>query len=509
MSGLGIPTYVVDSPHGGGKIPLMPNYLVSASDDAVVLRNYEGMLVRYQAEDKPNTARADDDPRRQRALARHAIGAHARRERADGPTRSARARQRTLRWRLQHSAATSRMDDGTPAEMPVPVRRRKRARVRGSLLPSPRFGKRGWRDEGFGAATQTPPPLPPHSETVEGESVRIGIAFDLKPKTPIPAGARTICTKSSTAPPPSRRSPSPFAKSGHTPIELGNGREFLLKLLNDPPDLVFNLAEGTGTSRNREARVPAVCEMLGIPHTGSDVLTLALCLDKDMCRRTVQDAEVVVPNGLVLSFQDGEYDGDFHEFAGLVAETGLALPLIAKPVCEGSSKGIRSKCLIERPEDVGPVVVSLWNDYKQAVLVEEFIAGDEVTVGVVGNDPPRVLGCMRVVPKQPTDRFLYCLEVKRDWEARVSYECPAKLPPATMTAIENAALAAYDILGCRDVTRIDFRVRDGVPYFLEANPLPGLNPDTGDLLLICKAMGLSHADLIATIVNEAAARHGM
>lgn len=337
--------------------------------------------------------------------------------------------------------------------------------------------------------------------------MRIGIAFDLKPKGPIPPGAPDDLNEEFD----SQSTIDAIAKSireiGHTPIELGDGRNLLQKLLNDPPDLVFNIAEGAGTSRNREARVPAVCEMLGIPHTGSDVLTLALCLDKDMCRRTVEDGGVSMPKGIVLAPPHGEYDGDFSEFAGLISETELAFPLIAKPNCEGSSKGIRSKCVIEKPDDVGPVVVSLWNDYRQAVLVEEFIAGDEVTVGVLGNNPPRVIGCMRVLPKQPTERFIYGLEVKRDWEARVTYECPPKLRSSTISALENSALAAYEVLGCRDVARIDFRVRDGIPYFLEANPLPGLNPDSGDLLIICKSMGMSHVDLIAEIVNAALERN--
>src|SRR5262245_23995062 len=247
--------------------------------------------------------------------------------------------------------------------------------------------------------------------------------------------------------------------------------------------------------------------MLGVPHTGSDVLTLAVCLDKDMCRRVVQDADVRVPKGILLAPPPDGYDGDYAEFPAMVRETGLSLPLIAKPVWEGSSKGIRSKSLIDRLEDVGPTVVSLWNDYTQGVLLEEFIAGDEVTVGVLGNDPPQILGCMRVLPKQPTDRFVYSLDVKRDWEARVSYECPAKLPGATLDALELAALTAYDALGFRDVARIDFRVRDDVPFFLEANPLPGLNPETGDLLLICKGIGMSHAELIAGIVREAMGRY--
>jgi D-alanine-D-alanine ligase len=336
--------------------------------------------------------------------------------------------------------------------------------------------------------------------------MRIGIAFDLKPKTPLPVGAPDDLHEEFDSPATLQSIAEAIRQMGHTPIELGNGRGLLEHLLADPPDLVFNFAEGSGASRNRESRVPAVCEMLDIPHTGSDVLTLSLCLDKDMARRIVQETEVRVPNGLLLKLPDEPYDGDYHEFAGLLAETGLTLPLIAKPVCEGSSKGIRSKCLIDRAEDVGSVVASLWNDYKQAVLLEEFIAGEEVTVGVLGNDPPQVIGCMRVVPKQATERFIYSLEVKRDWEARVRYEIPPVLPRETLAAIESAALSAYEVLGCRDVARIDFRVRDGIPYFIEANPLPGLNPDTGDLLLICKAMGVSHQQLIASIINEAMAR---
>ena len=296
---------------------------------------------------------------------------------------------------------------------------------------------------------------------------------------------------------------------GHTPVELGDGAELLRKLLDDPPDLVFNLAEGTGVSRNREARVPAVCEMLGIPYTGSDVLTLALCLDKDMCRRVVQDADVRIPDGVLITFQGDEYDGDYHEFPGMVTETGLAVPLIAKPVCEGSSKGIRSKCLIEQLEDVGPTVVSLWKDYKQGVLLEEFIPGDEVTVGILGNDPPRVLGSRQVIPIRDAGRFVYSIEMKRDWENRVTYATPPKLPPDQIRAVEEAALTAFEVLGIKDIARIDFRFKDGVPYFLEANPLPGLAPGWSDLVLMADDVGSSHGDLVRTVIAEAMERYGL
>ena len=363
--------------------------------------------------------------------------------------------------------------------------------------------------------------------------MRIGIAFDIKPKT-LPSASdsddplkdfdgtpRIIEPRRFRAGEPDdlhEEFDSPatiaaiaavFRGLGHEVVELGNGRALLEKLLADPPDLVFNMAEGHGNSRNREARVPAVCEMLNIPYTGSDPYTMSAALDKDVCRRTVGDADVIVPEGILITFPDSLYDGDFAEFPAMVEESGLLLPLIAKPVCEGSSKGIRSKCLIEKLEDVGPVVVSLCHEYKQGVLLEEFIAGEEVTVGIVGNDPPRIVGMMRVVPKKPTANFVYSLEVKRDWENQVEYESPPRLPHETLLAIESAALEAYGILGCRDVARIDFRVREGVPYFLEANPLPGLNPISSDLVLLAIRMGLTHAQLIESILEAALTRLGM
>jgi D-alanine-D-alanine ligase len=339
--------------------------------------------------------------------------------------------------------------------------------------------------------------------------MNIGIAFDLKPTEPLPAGAPDDLHEEFDSPSTIAAIAEALREAGHTVTELGNGRPLVEALLNHPPDFVFNFAEGTGVSRNREARVPALCEMFDIPYTGSDALTQALALDKDLARRIVAEAGVLVPRGFVLKppSRFTAYDGDFAEFPALIAEQDLSFPVIAKPTCEGSSKGIRNRCLIERAEDFGPTVAELWQNYRQPVLVEEFIAGDEVTVGIVGNDPPVVIGSMRVVPKQPTDRFIYSLEVKRNYEALVSYECPPRLPGSVLQATEEAALTAFDALGCRDVARLDFRIRDGVPYFLEANPLPGLNPITSDLVLLARAMSISHGDLVRAIFSAAAERY--
>ena len=335
--------------------------------------------------------------------------------------------------------------------------------------------------------------------------MKIGIAFDLRPDI-TPANAPDDWAEEFDSPATIAAIADAMRAAGHTPVELGNCRRLIEALLADPPDLVFNIAEGTGASRSREARVPAVCETLGVPYTGSDPLTLSVALDKSVARRLVAEAGVTVPEGFVLPAPPTPYDGDHAEFLPLLAESGLTLPVIVKPVWEGSSKGIRDRCLIERTADFGPAVVGLWTDYGQPVLVEEFIAGDEVTVGVLGNDPPQILGMMRIRPKTENPTFVYSLEVKRDYERQVEYECPAALSRDVSAALTDAALTVWDALGCRDLARLDFRVRDGVPYFLEINPLPGLDPVTGDLVILAAGMGVAYPDLIRAIVDAALSR---
>jgi D-alanine-D-alanine ligase len=339
--------------------------------------------------------------------------------------------------------------------------------------------------------------------------VHIGIAFDLKPAGPAPAGAPDDLHEEFDSPATVRAVADVFRSLGHTTSELGNGRSLVETLLRNPPDLVFNFAEGSGISRSREARVPAVCEMLGIPYTGSDPLALAVSLEKDITRRLAESFGLTVPKGITLAPPPEDYDGDFAEFPAILEAAGLPLPVIAKPTCEGSSKGIRNRCVVRTAEKFGPVVAELWKNYRQPVLVEEFIVGDEITIGIVGNDPPQPLGIMRVLPKKPGEHFVYSLEVKRDWEVNVEYEAPAKLPPDVCRAIEADALAVFAGLGCRDVARADFRVRDGVPYFLEINPLPGLSPDSGDIVFLAYRMGLTYPELVSRILDAAVKRCGL
>src|SRR5262249_47972239 len=121
---------------------------------------------------------------------------------------------------------------------------------------------------------------------------------------------------------------------GHQVELLGDGRPLLERLLADPPDFIFNIAEGQGIGRDREARVPAVLEMLGIPYSGSAPLTLAATLDKDCARRLVASAGVAIPRGASLLPADDPVEA--------FDRCGLSFPALAKPAWEGSSKGIRN-----------------------------------------------------------------------------------------------------------------------------------------------------------------------
>jgi D-alanine-D-alanine ligase len=285
---------------------------------------------------------------------------------------------------------------------------------------------------------------------------------------------------------------------GHEVELLGDGRDMLERLLRQPPDFVFNIAEGQGVGRSREARVPAVLELLSIPYTGSDPLTLAATLDKNCARKLIQTTRVNIPQGTIWGPDDSLND--------LTRRRQLPFTAIVKPAWEGSSKGIHGKCVVDTPQELIEAIESHRRAYRQPVLVEEYIEGEELTVGIVGNSPPKIIGVMRVVPQRKEERFIYSLEVKRDYLARVRYECPAKLPPARLRAVEDAALVVYRELGCRDVARIDFRLKDGVPYFLEVNPLPGLNPESSDLVILARLAGLTYEQLIGSILRAALER---
>jgi D-alanine-D-alanine ligase len=287
----------------------------------------------------------------------------------------------------------------------------------------------------------------------------------------------------------------------HSVVKLGGGREFLENVLGQKVDLVFNIAEGLGNYRSREAQVPSVLEMLGLPYSGSDPLCLAMSLEKPLTKRLVSFSGVATPRWQVVSDIRQLKEVEWSQFP---------LPAFAKPAHEGSSKGIRITSRLKSTPQIVEAVTSLLEYYKQPVMVEEFIDGDEVTVGLVGNSPPKVVGIMRVVPRKKADYFVYSLEMKRDWESLLTYECPALLGKGVMQDIADSSLKAFEALGCRDFSRMDFRIsHEGTPYFLEVNPLPGLNPKSGDLPIMAGKVGWTYEALISAILNAALQRCGL
>lgn len=285
---------------------------------------------------------------------------------------------------------------------------------------------------------------------------------------------------------------------GHTTVRLGGGRRFLANITGRSVDLVFNIAEGRGSMRSREAQVPAVLEMLGIPYSGSDPLTLAMTLDKPLAKQVVSDAGVATPTWRLI-----ESTAQLRQ----LKDSEIPLPAFVKPAFEGSSKGIHLNSRADAAAGARKVARDLLKKYGQPVLIEQYIEGDEVTVGVIGNAPPVIVGIMRVIPRKKCKTFVYSLEVKRDYLNLVDYECPARLPQQVMKRIEKSSLRAYRALGCRDIARVDFRIgRDGIPYFLEVNPLPGLNPVSGDIVIMSGKMGWTYRELISGIIGAAIKR---
>lgn len=326
----------------------------------------------------------------------------------------------------------------------------------------------------------------------------IGLAYDLKQAIHLGQSYPDDALEEYDSPETIDALAAAIEAQGHSVVRLGGGREFLDNITRHKVDLVFNIAEGLGSYRSREAQVPAILEMLDIPYSGSDPQCLAISLDKPLTKKILAASGIITPAWHLIDQSNQLKEIDWNSFP---------LPAFIKPAHEGSSKGITFGSVAYSAGQIVEVVTELLECYHQPVLVEKFIAGDEITVGVVGNSPPKVLGIMRVLPRQSTTNFIYCLEVKRDWENLVEYECPARLEASITQKIEAASLKIFRVLGCRDISRIDFKISSGEPYFLEINPLPGLNPRSGDLPIMAGKMGWTYQGLISTIMNAALERY--
>ena len=180
----------------------------------------------------------------------------------------------------------------------------------------------------------------------------------------------------------------------------------------------------------------------------------------------------------------------------------MRYPVIVKPNQEGTSKGITDKSVCDDEGEVRRVARALIERYGQPALVEEYVFGRELTVGLLGERRPRMLPPMEIVFLSQTDRPVYDYQCKQDWSSSIRYECPANLTKDELRAVERACRTTFMALGCRDVARVDLRLTpEGRVFVIEVNPLPGLTPDFSDLCLIANGAGMDYRTLIGEILS--------
>jgi D-alanine-D-alanine ligase len=281
---------------------------------------------------------------------------------------------------------------------------------------------------------------------------------------------------------------------GHHAERIGNGQALARRLVDGNRwDLVFNIAEGLA-GRSREAQVPCLLEMFGAGYTFADPLTCAVTLDKAMAKRIVSFGGVPTPEFVVIESTE--------DLAGV----NLVYPLFAKPLAEGTGKGINADSVIHDPATLKQLCGQLLQRFGQPVLVEQFLPGREFTVAVLGNGPQaRVLGMMEILLQDGNPNGVYSYIAKERCEQLVQYRPHGK--DLLFKQLEQLALQSYRLLQCRDAARVDIRCDGGnTPHFLEINPLPGLHPTHSDLPIIAAQQGMSYQQLIGEIINSAWSR---
>lgn len=294
------------------------------------------------------------------------------------------------------------------------------------------------------------------------------------------------------------------------------------------PDLCFNIAE-SHFGDAREAQIPAVLEMLQIPYTGSKPLALALALDKPMTKRVLRYHGLPTPEFQVFNRPDEPLHAD------LMADDGsLRFPLFVKPAAEGTSMGVGPDSIVYTLSELRARVAGHLERYQQPVLVERYIPGREVLIGMVGNLTHRPVSrhSERDLGDELTEGLTFLPALELDHAAygedhcgfytnemkTVSniedyrYHCPAPLTLEQTRELQRLAAGVFRVTGCADVARVDFRLDASDhdrPYILEVNPLPGLSPGYSDLCLEALAMGWEHEQLVGAIVDSALRRHGL
>ncbi len=287
---------------------------------------------------------------------------------------------------------------------------------------------------------------------------------------------------------------------GHQTERIGHARALAARLAaGDRWDLVFNIAEGW-QGRSREAQVPALLELYDLGYTFSDPLVCAATLDKAVAKRLVRDHGLATAEFFVAR--------DRADLDAL-ARRELPYPLFAKPIAEGTGKGIDPRSRLADARELLAVGAQMLERYRQPVLIEEFLPGREFTVAILGNGPgAHVFGLMEVVIHHETGEGIYSYENKQRYEEYVDYRLVA--PGPVREGVEKLALDCFRALECRDCARVDVRLdRAGRPCFLEVNPLPGLNAIHSDLPIIGEMDGVPYRELIRQIIDGACERLGI
>jgi D-alanine-D-alanine ligase len=281
---------------------------------------------------------------------------------------------------------------------------------------------------------------------------------------------------------------------GHEVVRIGRCETLARRLVaGERWDLVFNFCEGA-RGRSREAQVPALLECFDIPYTFCDPLTACITLDKSIAKRVVRDAGFATADFLVVE--------DLEDLARLARP----FPLFAKPLAEGTGKGIDANSIVRDRAALEAVCARLLQRFRQPVLVEEFLPGREATVGLLGaGREARVLGVLEVRLLETAEKGVYSYQNKERCEERV--ELRLMEPGPFRDEAARMALGCYRALGCRDAARLDFRAdARGRPNFIEANPLAGMHPTHSDLPILNTLVGNPYSQLLAEIVRSAMKR---
>lgn len=280
---------------------------------------------------------------------------------------------------------------------------------------------------------------------------------------------------------------------GYNPQRIGNVKA-LINALNKGLrwDIVFNIAEGL-YGIGREAQVPALLDVYKIPYVFSDPLVLSLTLHKGLTKRVIRDCGIPTANFAII------------EKLSDLTHVNLSYPLFAKPVAEGTGKGIDSRSKVSSKPELEIICKELLVRFNQPVLVEEYLPGREFTVGVVGTGTEaKVVGAMEIVITAKAKESTYSYHTKENWRGVVEY--PMATGDVEIKCAE-VALNAWRSLGCRDGGRVDLKMdANGIPNFIEVNPLAGINPEHSDLPMLAGKKGISFNQLIGMIMNSAITR---